>query len=216
MPATPRSSRWCASSAEGLGIPKNDVVPVSLAPDRAPYNIEQLAGRIAARVPEARQAQLLRLMEDAAPRWSVRRLLGQTGNVALVGRQVGDADEVAQALTRSGGGARLGDSGSRLDAHGLDLLRGAAFAVGARRVEAEAYASRSVVAVASTGMLSMIGGVGLRFLIQLPEAAENGVSGTDRFKRRTRKRACALLSRTSSADTQMSRTPSRSSALRLP
>ena len=76
--------------AEGLGVPKNDVVPVSLAPDRAPYNIEQLAGRIAARVPEARQAQLLRLMEDAAPRWSVRRLLGQTGNAALVGRQVGD------------------------------------------------------------------------------------------------------------------------------
>jgi predicted GTPase len=68
--------------AEGLGIPKNDVVPVSLAADRAPYNIEQLSGRIAARVPEARQAQLLRLMEDAAPRWSVRRLLGQTGNVA--------------------------------------------------------------------------------------------------------------------------------------
>jgi uncharacterized protein len=25
----------------------------------------------------------LRLMEDAAPRWSVRRLLGQTGNAAL-------------------------------------------------------------------------------------------------------------------------------------
>lgn len=69
--------------AEGLGIPKNDVVPVSLSPLRAPYNIEQLAGRIAARVPEARQAQLLRLMEDAAPRWSVRRLLGQTGNAAL-------------------------------------------------------------------------------------------------------------------------------------
>ena len=69
--------------AEGLGIPKNDVVPVSLSPLRAPYNVEQLAGRIAARVPEARQAQLLRLMEDAAPRWSVRRLLGQTGNAAL-------------------------------------------------------------------------------------------------------------------------------------
>jgi hypothetical protein len=68
--------------AEGLGVPKNDVVPVSLSPDRAPYNIEQLSGRIAARVPEARQAQLLRLMEDAAPRWSVRRLLGQTGNAA--------------------------------------------------------------------------------------------------------------------------------------
>ena len=82
-PAIPPSSRWCAPSPRGSAFPKNDVVPVSLAPERAPYNIEQLAGRIAARVPDARQAQLLRLMEDAAPRWSVRRLLGQTGNAAL-------------------------------------------------------------------------------------------------------------------------------------
>jgi predicted GTPase len=68
--------------ADGLGIPKNDVVPVSLAPGRGPSNIEQLSARIAARVPDARQAQLLRLMEDAAPRWSARRLLGQAGNAA--------------------------------------------------------------------------------------------------------------------------------------
>jgi predicted GTPase len=68
--------------AEGLGIPKNDVVAVSLAPGRMPTNIEQLSARIAARVPDARQAQLLRLMEDAAPRWSARRLLGQAGNAA--------------------------------------------------------------------------------------------------------------------------------------
>jgi hypothetical protein len=47
-----------------------------------PTNIEQLSARIAARVPDARQAQLLRLMEDAAPRWSARRLLGQAGNAA--------------------------------------------------------------------------------------------------------------------------------------
>ncbi|MFA5899769.1 MAG: GTPase, partial [Hyphomicrobium sp.] len=69
-------------AAEGLGIPKNDVVPVSLAPGYPPFNIEQLSMRIAARVPDARQAQLLRLMEDAAPRWSARRLLGQTGKAA--------------------------------------------------------------------------------------------------------------------------------------
>jgi hypothetical protein len=68
--------------AEGLGVPKNDVVPISLAAHRVPFNIERLSSRIAARVPEARQAQLLRLMEDAAPRWSVRRLLGQAGNAA--------------------------------------------------------------------------------------------------------------------------------------
>ncbi len=69
--------------AEGLGVPKNDVVPVGLVPGRAPINIEQLSMRIAARVPDARQAQLLRLMEDAAPRWSARRLLGQAGNAAV-------------------------------------------------------------------------------------------------------------------------------------
>ncbi len=75
--------------AEGLGVPKNDVVPVNLSPGRAPYNIEQLSMRVAARVPEARQAQLLRLMEDAAPRWSVRRLFGQAGNAArTAARQV--------------------------------------------------------------------------------------------------------------------------------
>ncbi|HWK34501.1 MAG TPA: hypothetical protein VNR51_12590, partial [Hyphomicrobium sp.] len=68
--------------AEGLGVPKNDVVPVSLPPGRAPENIEQLSMRIAARVPDARQAQLLRLMEDAAPRWSAKRLAGQAGNAA--------------------------------------------------------------------------------------------------------------------------------------
>ena len=68
--------------AEGLGVPKNDVVPVSLPPGHPPFNVEQLSMRIAARVPDARQAQLLRLMEDAAPRWSVRRVLGQAGNAA--------------------------------------------------------------------------------------------------------------------------------------
>jgi predicted GTPase len=70
------------SVADGLGIPKNDIVPVSLGAGRGPSNVEQLSTRIAARVPEARQAQLLRLMEDAAPRWSARRLLGQAGNAA--------------------------------------------------------------------------------------------------------------------------------------
>ena len=115
--------------AEGLGMPKNDVVPVSLAPGRAPYNIEQLAGRIAARVPEARQAQLLRLMEDAAPRWSVRRLLGQAGNAALSAAQDGHADascsgaDASTRLTKRRGSRR---AGGRFHAHGLDLLGRAA------------------------------------------------------------------------------------------
>lgn len=68
--------------SSALQVPPDDVVPVSLAADRAPYNVDQLTRRIAARVPDARQAQLLRLMEDAAPRWSVKRLFGQAGNAA--------------------------------------------------------------------------------------------------------------------------------------
>ena len=68
--------------SSALQVPHDDVVPVSLAAGRAPYNIEQLTRRIAARVPNAKQAQLLRLMEDAAPRWSVRRLFGQAGKAA--------------------------------------------------------------------------------------------------------------------------------------
>ena len=106
--------------------------------DRAPYNIEQLAGRIAARVPEARQAQLLRLMEDAAPRWSVRRLLGQTGNVAWSAAKTVTPTKLFKRYG-SYEAARVSTAAVRcLDAHGLDLLRGAALAVGARRIEAEA------------------------------------------------------------------------------
>lgn len=68
--------------ASALQVAPEDVVPVSLAAGRAPTNVDQLTKRIAARFPDAKQAQLLRLMEDAAPRWSVLRLLGQAGNAA--------------------------------------------------------------------------------------------------------------------------------------
>jgi hypothetical protein len=53
---------------------------MSVAAGRVPYNVDQLCRRIAARVPEAQRAQLLRLMEDAAPRWSVTRLGKQASN----------------------------------------------------------------------------------------------------------------------------------------
>ena len=66
--------------AESLDLPLADIVPVSVASGRPPYNVEQLIDRITARVPEAQRAQLLRLMEDAAPRWSVTRLGKQAGS----------------------------------------------------------------------------------------------------------------------------------------
>ncbi len=66
--------------AANLEIALADIVPVSVAAGRTPYNVEQLSERIAAHIPEAQRAQLLRLMEDAAPRWSVTRLGKQATN----------------------------------------------------------------------------------------------------------------------------------------
>jgi hypothetical protein len=68
------------AAARNLVVKPADVVPVSVGAGRAPYNVEELSARIAARLPEAQQAQLLRLMEDAAPRWSALRLGRQASN----------------------------------------------------------------------------------------------------------------------------------------
>jgi uncharacterized protein len=66
--------------AANLELALADIVPVSVAAGRKPYNVERLSERVAARIPEAQRAQLLRLMEDAAPRWSVTRLGKQATN----------------------------------------------------------------------------------------------------------------------------------------
>ena len=71
------------AAATALGVPAADIVPVSVAAGREPYNVGQLYERIAAHVPEAQRAQLLRLMEDAAPRWSIGRLGRQASNAVL-------------------------------------------------------------------------------------------------------------------------------------
>ena len=71
-----------AAAARELDMAPADVVPVSVAAGREPYNVEKLAERIAASVPEAQRAQLLRLMEDAAPRLSVKRFWKQAANAA--------------------------------------------------------------------------------------------------------------------------------------
>ena len=69
--------------ADNLEVAVADVVPVSVAAGRGPYNVEKLCERIAAHTPEAQRAQLLRLMEDAAPRWSITRLGKQASNAVL-------------------------------------------------------------------------------------------------------------------------------------
>ena len=86
--ATPTSNKALTMRAAmervagSLDLPLADIVAVSVAAGRPPYNVEQLAERIAAHVPDAQRAQLLRLMEDAAPRWSVTRLGKQAGSAA--------------------------------------------------------------------------------------------------------------------------------------
>jgi predicted GTPase len=71
------------AAAADLDLPAADIVPVSVAAGRQPYNVAQLFERIAEHVPEAQRAQLLRLMEDAAPRWSFGRLGRQASNAVL-------------------------------------------------------------------------------------------------------------------------------------
>jgi predicted GTPase len=70
-------------AAARLEVALADVVPVSVATGRPAYNIEALIARIVARAPDAKWAQALRLMEDAAPRWSAWRLGKQASNAAL-------------------------------------------------------------------------------------------------------------------------------------
>jgi uncharacterized protein len=69
--------------ADNLEVDVADVVPVSVAAGREPYNVGRLCERIAAHTPEAQRAQFLRLMEDAAPRWSITRLGKQASNAVL-------------------------------------------------------------------------------------------------------------------------------------
>jgi hypothetical protein len=69
--------------AANLSLAGADVVPIGVAAGRKPYNVEQLSERIAALIPDVQRAQLLRLMEDAAPRWSVTRLGKQASRSVL-------------------------------------------------------------------------------------------------------------------------------------
>lgn len=63
--------------AGDLGVPLSHVVPVSLAPGAAPVNIDLVWARVMEELPAAKSAQLLRLIEDAAPKLDWKRLAGQ-------------------------------------------------------------------------------------------------------------------------------------------
>lgn len=80
----PRAVRAAVDAiADSLEIAAADIVPLSVASGRAPRNLAQLRERIASHIPEAQRAQLLRLMEDAAPRWSITRLGKQASNAVV-------------------------------------------------------------------------------------------------------------------------------------
>lgn len=71
----------CTDVANDLAIAVGDIVPVSVSADSV-YNLEAVVAAIAVRLPEMRRAQIVRLMADAAPGWSLKRLLRQTANAA--------------------------------------------------------------------------------------------------------------------------------------
>ena len=76
-----RSIRAAAEAiAADLGVAVGDVVPVSLAPERAPYNVDVLWSRIAGLLPEAKRAQLLRSLAEIKGSWSWRKVWRQARN----------------------------------------------------------------------------------------------------------------------------------------
>lgn len=79
-PVTAKASaiRGALEAAAGdLALPVSDVVPVCLAGQRAPYNVDVVWAKIAARLPEAKGAQLLRCLADADTGLDWRRVLAQ-------------------------------------------------------------------------------------------------------------------------------------------
>jgi predicted GTPase len=68
------------AAAADLGFAASDPVPVSLLPKPQTYNVEAVWQRIAAELPEATRAQLLRCLSDLKGGWDWSTLLSQTSN----------------------------------------------------------------------------------------------------------------------------------------
>lgn len=79
------------AAAEDIGVPLTETVPVCLAAQLAPYNVDVLWARVIDALPSARSAQLLRCISEATPGFQWRRLIGQA---------VGAGRLVAGALVR--------------------------------------------------------------------------------------------------------------------
>ena len=77
-----------AAAAVDLGFAVEEIVPVSLADPEAPYNVERLWQRIAAALPEATRAQLLRCLHDLRDSWTWRSVWSQA---AGAGRTIAGA-----------------------------------------------------------------------------------------------------------------------------
>lgn len=67
------------AAAADLGFANDEPVPVSLLPGK-PSNVDAVWMRIAADLPEATRAQLLRCLSDLKGQWDWSRVLSQTGN----------------------------------------------------------------------------------------------------------------------------------------
>ncbi|HEX8296168.1 MAG TPA: hypothetical protein VF593_07695, partial [Chthoniobacteraceae bacterium] len=66
-------------TAEAIGIPLTDAIPVALPSDAGSYNVELVWARIVALLPKAQQIQLNRLMTDSRTAWNVWDILSQAG-----------------------------------------------------------------------------------------------------------------------------------------
>lgn len=73
--------------AADLGVQQDDVIPCSLSVDVPVYNVDAIWAAIAARLPEAQRARLVRTLRDAAGAWDLSRIWSQavSGGRVLVG-----------------------------------------------------------------------------------------------------------------------------------
>lgn len=71
-----------AAASADLGFAAGEAVPVSLAETSEPYNVEHLWQRIAEALPEAKRAQLLRLLHDLKGGWNWKLLLSQAAGAS--------------------------------------------------------------------------------------------------------------------------------------
>jgi hypothetical protein len=63
--------------ASDLGLGRENVIPVSLAPGQPAYNVDAIWAAVSALLPEARKAQLVRTLRDAERAWDLGHIWSQ-------------------------------------------------------------------------------------------------------------------------------------------